>query len=327
MRKPKPYLRKQTKTWYLQLGKRQIRLSQNKEEAFQKYHEIMLNQSAYTSTLTNVLEVLDHYLEWLQNNRAEGTYTKAKHYLTDFAKQISKTLKITNVQPYHLTQWVDGKPDWVGTTKNDAISTVQRAFRWAAKQGLIHQNPVPDVQKPRKTSREIYYNSDDWKKIKEHLKGEFGDLINFCFETGCRPMEARTLQAHQVDLERHMAVFPPSENKTHLGPRVIFLNDAALEIVNRLATEGLVFRNANGDAWTKDSIKCRFQRLKDKVGIERLIAYGFRHTYITDALKNGIDSVTLAQLVGHADTSMISKVYGHLAKNPEYLLAQAKKAR
>ena len=51
MRKPKPYYRKQTGTWYLQLGKRQIRLSKNEEEAFQKYHEIMLNQSAYTCLL------------------------------------------------------------------------------------------------------------------------------------------------------------------------------------------------------------------------------------------------------------------------------------
>ena len=92
MRKPKPYYRKQTGTWYLQLGKRQIRLSKNEEEAFQKYHEIMLNQSVYTSTLTDVLDVLDHYLEWLQNNRAEGTYNKAKYYLTDFAKQIVRRL-------------------------------------------------------------------------------------------------------------------------------------------------------------------------------------------------------------------------------------------
>ncbi len=53
--------------------------------------------------------------------------------------------------------------------------------------------------------------------------------------------------------------------------------------------------------------------------------YDFRHSFITRKLKAGVDPVTLANLVGHANTSMIARVYSHLAKDQEFLLSQLEK--
>ena len=41
MREPKPFFRKQTQSWYVQFGKKQINLSQDKEKAWDTYHKLM----------------------------------------------------------------------------------------------------------------------------------------------------------------------------------------------------------------------------------------------------------------------------------------------
>jgi hypothetical protein len=40
-----------------------------------------------------------------------------------------------------------------------------------------------------------------------------------------------------------------------------------------------------------------------------------------------VDPITLAVLMGHADISMIAKVYQHLTSNPKFLLDAAVKAK
>ena len=58
----------------------------------------------------------------------------------------------------------------------------------------------------------------------------------------------------------------------------------------------------------------------------RYSLYALRHSWATNALKRGIDSLTVAILMGHQDPSMLAKVYQHLSHNPEHLLSQARRA-
>jgi integrase len=55
--------------------------------------------------------------------------------------------------------------------------------------------------------------------------------------------------------------------------------------------------------------------------------YALRHSWATRALQqSGMDSLTVAILMGHNDPSTLSRVYQHLAHNPEHMLQQARKA-
>jgi len=45
----------------------------------------------------------------------------------------------------------------------------------------------------------------------------------------------------------------------------------------------------------------------------------FRHSFCHRLLKSGVDALTVSVLMGHADTSMIAKVYSHLSHAPQYL--------
>jgi hypothetical protein len=47
----------------------------------------------------------------------------------------------------------------------------------------------------------------------------------------------------------------------------------------------------------------------------------------TEGLKNGIDTLTMAHLLGHSNGAMVSRVYGQVQQDPAYMAASARKAR
>ena len=58
----------------------------------------------------------------------------------------------------------------------------------------------------------------------------------------------------------------------------------------------------------------------------RYSLYALRHSWATNALKRGVDALTVALLMGHKDPSMLARVYQHLSHSPDHMLEQAKRA-
>ncbi len=91
--------------------------------------------------------------------------------------------------------------------------------------------------------------------------------------------------------------------------------------------EGPLFRNTRGKPWTRNAIRIRFRNLRKRLGLAPgVVAYAFRHTYITDALEKGVPIASLAELAGHKDTRMISTVYSKLSQKRQHLAEMAAKA-
>jgi integrase len=65
--------------------------------------------------------------------------------------------------------------------------------------------------------------------------------------------------------------------------------------------------------------------LREKLGFQ-VCAYTIRHTWATEALERGVDPISLAILMGHKDTTMVAKVYQHLAQNRKHLREQLRRA-
>ncbi len=111
-------------------------------------------------------------------------------------------------------------------------------------------------------------------------------------------------------------------------PRAIYFpTTRSLEIIRRLVNEhpdGPLFLNLAGNPWTRFAVKCRFDRLQEKMG-KRYRQYDFRHSFITRKLLAGVDSHIVAALAGHRDTKMIDSTYSHIADDYKVMLEQAKK--
>jgi integrase len=327
MRHPKPFYRKQKKAWYVQIRGRRISLGKDEKEAWKRYHQIMADDQPVEESTATIEEILERFLDWVKEHRKPATYGKSRHLLKQFARHAGLRTRVMSLNGADLTHWVESEKTWNSTTRNEGIGAVIRCFNWAVERKHLTRNPVNKVpDKPKRKRREVVFSDEDWKELRGYVKDQsFGDLLDFMHETGCRPIEARTMEAKHVDLQNGIVMLWPSEAKGERTERVIFLTDKAEEICRRLMKEhptGPLILNTQGRPFTKNSVNCRFQRLKKKLG-KRAFAYAIRHTFATERLKAGMDSLTVSQLMGHTDVSTLAKSYQHLARNPEYLKQQA----
>lgn len=326
-----PWYWKEKKAFYVKIRGKRIRLGTDEKQAWIKYHDLMGETTAAPEkpividegfyTVSDLFEV---YLRHVHQNKAEGTYNRKRDYLRQFLKdnpdhavRLAEKLK-----PVHLTDWVNRHKSWGDTYRHTLISAVQIAFSWAKRQGMISADHLKGMEKPtpQKKKHDEYLKREDYETLLKHIPtgDPFRDLLEFLWETGCRPQEAFRLEFNHVDLKRQAAIM---KNVKAKGPatRVITLNAPATAIVERQdRREGFVFLNTRGNPWTKDAVKCRLVRLEELTGI-KTTAYQFRHGFATDLLENNVDVATVSTLMGHKDTRMVSSTYSHLIDKQDFL--------
>lgn len=310
-----------------------VRLSPDKDEAWRLWHEFMARPpeperpSIPTGPDVQVVAILDAFLDWCLKHRAKRTYEWSKENIQPFASALPRGLKVADLKPYHITQAMDGH-DWGNNTRHNFIAAAKRAFSWAKAEGLIDTNPIAHVSKPSREACDTAISPAEYGKIIGVIQSpNFRDLIEFSWECGCRPQEIRKIEARFFDGSR--IIFPPKEAKGKKHYRVIYLTPRAVEIVARLAAErpeGPLFLNEDGNPWNKNSVNCVFHRMQKRVGKKYHLG-AFRKGYATEALKNGVDVISLAGLLGHRDTSMLARTYAKVQQDQEYMAGLAKKAK
>jgi integrase len=327
-RRPEPFWRAERKCWFVQLGKKQVRLSADEAEAWRLYHELMARppdapRSVVYSQATPVVEILDAFLGWAQANSSPKTFRWRQAALKVFARSIPRDLAVGDLRPHHVTAEMNAHPTWGPDTRANFARCVQRAFSWATDQGMVDRNPIPKIEKPGKGRREDVYTREEYERLLASFPDqEFRDLLTTAWETGCRPQELFAVGAADVDLAGRRWVFKVRDSKGKRKPRVVYLSDAAFEITERLCRErpaGTLFRNRDGQPWDKESASRRFRRKMKLLG-RRYCLYGFRHSFATRKLLEGVDAITVALLLGHSNLSMLANQYSHLIKNTAHLM-------
>ncbi|AMV24245.1 Tyrosine recombinase XerC [Gemmata sp. SH-PL17] len=348
---PKPFFRTARSAWYVQLGKQQLKLCDGpktaltEKAAWSAFHQLMVERAANDNTpqastssasppaLNGLLvsELFDKYLEWCQKHREKRTYDGYVWHLQRFCDHLKDrtTMPALALRPFHVVEWLDAHPGWGPTYRRNATGAVQRAYNWAEELGHIEINPVRKIKKPAARRREEFVTPEDWVRIRDSYPAgdPFRAFLEFCWHTGCRPQEARIIEPRHVHLDKALITIPPKEAKGRKKWRVIRLEGRALELAReRLAgARGTLFVNRDGAAWTSYAVNCRFGRLKEKLG-ERFCAYEFRHGFTQRLLISGVDHLTVAALLGHADGQMVQKVYSHMDQADAHLRDALKKA-
>ena len=80
------------------------------------------------------------------------------------------------------------------------------------------------------------------------------------------------------------------------------------------------------DAELRCEAKGKLMRRMAKKVAPRYSLYALRHSWATNALKRGVDPLTVALLMGHKDPSMLARVYQHLSHSPDHMHDQATRA-
>ena len=174
--------------------------------------------------------------------------------------------------------------------------------------------------KMKRQSR-IVYLSDEAMAITRRLtlKNPSGPLFR---NTNGKPWTPRSVNCAFIALQRRMGIDEMGRRGEQNSP------DEIAEFVRTLSTtklvKGEVCNKTDADLRMEAKQKLRYRRATQLA--TKYSLYTLRHSWATRALENGLDSLTVAVLMGHRDPSMLARVYQHLSHNPEHLLEQARKA-
>jgi integrase len=335
MRQPKPFYRKQTRSFYVQLDDRQINLGPDEAEAYRRWHLLMAGADESVIAAMNepvkpidrpqtvtVRQLVKSYLGWQDGQAKLAPRTKQwyKSHLKSF-ESVAGDLVADDVTQADVDRWfVKCGEGWGDNYRLGSFRALSHLYNWGRKRKLVKDNPIRGMERPSYQPRDCYLTNEQWQAIIGGTKNEnLKDILLFIRHTGCRPFEARWAEARHFDGK--CIVFDRDESKGKKTRRVLILDDVALAIVKRRIEKqggGEIFRKGNDTAWTGPNLGQCCCRLARAVKIP-FSPYVLRHTAASNLLVASRDAVTTAAILGHTDVKMLSKVYGHLDKHPEHL--------
>lgn len=167
-------------------------------------------------------------------------------------------------------------------------------------------------------------------------------FICFLIGTGCRPSEAIGLRWQDLDFTRNQVTISTSLRRADDGSasgknrvrdttktgttRIIPLVEGLCNTLRSsyygrqgLPTKypDLVFMGTNGEPVNDEYFRKHvWKPLLKECGIPYQRPYVLRHTLISHLIESGASLVQAAAIAGHADTTMVSRVYGHMVNLP-----------
>ncbi len=148
---------------------------------------------------------------------------------------------------------------------------------------------------------------------------QFRNLVQGALQTGARYGELARLTVS--DFNPDSGTVAIRQSKGGKSRHVVLTDEGAAFFAQLCAGRDgskLMFLNATGAPWKKShqnrpmADACKRAKLTPTIGF-----HGLRHTYASLAVMNGAPLLVLAKNLGHTDTRMVERHYGHLA--PSYI--------
>lgn len=211
----------------------------------------------------------------------------------------------------------------------------------AEKEMIIHYNPAARASPPKPQKDEPDYFQpevlDEILKALENVPLKWKALSYFLIDTGCRRGEAVGLRWDCVDFDTGVIVIKRSvlydskrgifEGPTKTGNvRAVKIAPQTLQLLRAIRSaqiesgmkdgrgwdkNGFVFAREDGIPINPDSVTCWFRKFSAENGLPHIHPHAFRHTAASIMIANGIDLVTTANELGHANATTTATIYAH----------------
>lgn len=322
MAKPnKPWFRESKGAWYATVEGRQTSLGvkglDKEGEAVKAWHRLMagVQEKAKPKAEPTVAEVVKGFLADAEGRVKPNTLENYRYYLLPFAIRHG-TMKPSELTPT-LAEAYSRKQTWGNSTRHDCLGTLATMFRWAERARIIDKTPLGGLKRPPKASRgaEAVISPEDHTRLLASAGERFKPFLRLLHLTGARPGEVASITAENFDAEAS-CVRLKDHKEAHKGKsRTIYLCPEAVAVLQgqkAMHSTGFLFRSRFGKPWSENALVKAMIRLRKRAGLDKGILYGYRHTFATDALANGVPDAQVAALLGHSGTAMLHKHYSHL---------------
>lgn len=207
------------------------------------------------------------------------------------------------------------------SSANRILTVLKAALNHAHAEGKVSSD---DAWRKVKAFREAdaarvrYLKDDEIRRVVNTCTDEFRPVVQAALLTGCRYGELIALKVSD---------FNPDSGTLHIRisksgkPRHVALTDEGRTFFDNV-TAGkigatLVLTRTDGSQWGKSHQQRPFKAACVKAKVDALTFHELRHTYASRLVMNGAPLAVIAAQLGHSDTRMVEKHYGHLS--PDYI--------
>jgi hypothetical protein len=102
-----------------------------------RFHELLVNTPEHAPAPTpvgvlSVADVFDKFLDWCQKHRSERSFDWYRKHIQSFCHALqartpavsSADFPAAQLRPYHVAEWLDGRPTWKANQRRGAIVAV-----------------------------------------------------------------------------------------------------------------------------------------------------------------------------------------------------------
>ena len=198
-------------------------------------------------------------------------------------------------------------------TLRAALNRAWRAGSIASDTAWRRVEPYEDVD----SARTRHLAVAEAQRLINAAPQDFRKMVQAALVTGARYGELCRLTVQDFNPDAGVVSVRTSKSGR---PRHIVLTSEGVGLFRSLATglpsDALLLTRASGAAWkTSDQFRpmgvpCAAARIAPPIGF-----HGLRHTWASLAVMNGTPLMVVARNLGHSDTTMVEKHYGHLTSS------------
>ena len=208
------------------------------------------------------------------------------------------------------------------SSANRTWSILRAALNHAFHNGKAASDLAWRKVKPFKAvdaARVRYLSIAEAKRLINACESNFRLLVQAALQTGARYGELAGLTVADFNLDVGTVQVRQSKSGK---PRHVVLTDEGVALFKQLtagrAGDEIILHKGAGTAWAfAHQIRPMVEAVKRAKIKPPISFHGLRHTWASHAVMNGTPLMVVARNMGHSDTRMVEKHYGHLA--PSYV--------
>ena len=207
------------------------------------------------------------------------------------------------------------------STANRVLTVLKAALNFVHGEGLVSCRPVWGLVKPYRAvdaARLRYLSDDEARRLVNACEPQFRDLVKAALVTGCRYGELAAFTVEDLNPDAGAIRIRTSKSGK---PRHVYLTDEGqaffAALARRRKPRDFLLKRPDGKAWRSSDQQRPLARACKAARLAPLTFHELRHTYASRLVMRGAPLPVVARQLGHSDTRMVEKHYGHMA--PSYV--------
>jgi integrase len=290
-----------------------------------------------------VANAMDDYLLFLKSDgRAAHSVRDARYRIDVFIRPQLGSVKLAALTTEQLRRWRDqiaSSPARLRTrngeqqkhremsadedgkrarraTVNRTWTILRAALNHAFREGKVDNDIAWRNLKPFRSvdgARIRYLTIAEAKRLINACDAAFRPLVEAALQTGCRYGELCRLQVHDFNPDSGTLAIRQSKSGK---ARHVVLSDEGKAFFEQLTVGRSGADPMFGKVWAKSHQARPMREAVERAKIRpRISFHGLRHSWASLAVMGGMPLMVVARNLGHADTRMVEKFYGHLSES------------